>query len=114
MLQLTRRSINLVRKHIINLPLGFGIFSHGITNRIHLFPAFSPLVSVPLLSAHIDNLQLITPSPRVLFLVPDAVSLYSPLSRALPLHDTSTLVGGQYYDKLVSTSEDVGFAVHLV
>jgi hypothetical protein len=71
------------------------VLSHGIPDRVHLLPAFSPFVCITLLGAHIHNLQLIAPLLCVLFLVLDAVSLDGPFPRALPFHHSSALVRGK-------------------
>ena len=56
------------------LPLSVRVFVHRVANRVDLFPAFAPLVRISLLRAHVDNLQLVSPFPRIFLLVLDAVT----------------------------------------
>src|SRR6478735_11556060 len=85
-----------------SLPFSLGIFPQSRSDEVDLLPAFSPFVRVLLLGAHVDNLQVITPSIDVFPLVSHAVSLDGPFSGALPLHDTSSYVCAQDNDNLVT------------
>ena len=66
-------------------------------------------MGIPLLRAHVTDLQLVSPSLGVFLFVLDAVSLNGPLSRTLPLHNTTTFVGTQDNNELASSAK-VGVA----
>jgi len=55
---------------------------------------------------------MVSPSLRILLLVPDAVSFDRPFSRAFPFHHSSTLIGTQNDDELASSPESRIPAVH--
>lgn len=87
------------------VPFSVRIFAHGIAHKVDLFPAFSPFVCISLLSAHVDNLKVVSPSVDVVALVPYAVPFNSPFSSALPFHYTTSNIGSKNNDKLVATSD---------
>lgn len=89
----------------IHLPLGLGIPRHGIPQEIDLLPAFPPLVSVSLLRAHVGDLELVTPSFGIAFLVLYTVSLYRPFSWTFPLHDTPSFIGTQDKHEFAASAE---------
>lgn len=59
---------------------------------------------ISLLGLHVDNFQIVAPSSGIVPLVAYAVSLNGPFSSTLPLHDTSTDIGGQNDDELFAIS----------
>lgn len=63
---------------------------------------------ISLLSLHVDNFQIIAPPSGIFPLVAYAVSLNGPFSSTLPLHDTSTDIGGQNDDELFAISSNAG------
>ena len=87
-----------------NLPLSLGILSHAVSHGVDLFPALSPFMSISLLRAHVDNLQIIAPLRRVFLLVLHTVSFDGPFPRPFPLHHTPALIRCQHYDIFASSS----------
>lgn len=63
-------------------------------------------MSIALLGAHIDNLQLISPIGRISLLVLDTVSFDRPLSWPFPLHYAAALVRAEYDDELAAASQE--------
>lgn len=76
-----------------HIPLGLGVFPQGGADKVDLLPALAPLVRIPLLCAHVDDLEIVSPAGNVFLLVPHRVSLNGPLSRALPVHYAAADVG---------------------
>src|SRR6478735_2395421 len=95
-------SIRTVR---VSLPFGLGVLPQGRPNKVDFLPALPPLVRILLLGAHVHNFQVVAPSVDVLSLVSHAVSLDSPFSGTLPLHDTTSNICAQDNDKLVAATE---------
>lgn len=94
------------------LPHSVRVFVHRVANRVDLFPAFAPLVRISLLRAHVDNLQLVSPFPRIFLLVLDAVTLDCPLPGALPFHHSSADICCHEHDKLLATTKPQTAIVH--
>lgn len=89
-----------------NIPLCFGIFAHAVTHSVDLFPAFAPFMSVALLGAHINDFKIVAPFLSVSLLVSHTVSFYRPFSRALPVHDTTSIVCGEDDDMLTAAAKE--------
>lgn len=88
-----------------NVPLGFWVFPHGCADEIHLLPALPPFMRIPLLGAHVDDLELVTPTSNVSLLVPHRVSFDCPLSCTLPVHHAASDISPEYYDDFFTASE---------
>lgn len=74
------------------LPFRFWILSQTVSNRVDLFPAFSPFMSISLLRAHVHDFQVVPPLLRILLLIFYTVSFNGPFPWPLPLHHPSALV----------------------
>lgn len=103
------QSFNIKR---MNVPFGFGVFPHRVSNGVDFLPAFSPLVGVAFFCAHVYNLQFISPSLSIRLFVFDAVSFDRPFSWTFPFHDTTALIGSQDNDKLLSSTEKRFPSIH--
>jgi len=90
---------------LCNLPFGARILAHGVSDRVHLFPAFPPFVSIALLGAHVYYLQVVSPFVGILLFVLDTISLDGPFAGTFPLHDTTALVRGENDDVLTTSTE---------
>lgn len=82
------------------LPFRSWILPQTISNRVDLFPAFSPLMSISLLRTHVHDFQVVPPLFRILFLILHTVSLNGPFPWPLPLHHPPALVCRQNYYEL--------------
>lgn len=96
------------------LPFSRWIFSQTVSDCVHLFPAFPPLVGVSFLCAHIYNLQIVSPFLGVLFLILDAVSFNGPFSWTLPFHHPSALVCSQDDYKVTPATKYWRSSIHLM
>jgi hypothetical protein len=86
-------------------PFSIWIFPHAVPDDVDFLPTFPPLMSVALLCAHICDLQIVTPSFRVLLLVLNAVSFDRPFTGPFPIHHTTPLICSQYDYKLASATK---------
>jgi hypothetical protein len=95
----------------IVLPFGLWIFPQTVSDCINLLPTLSPLVCVSFLCAHINNLQIVSPSIDIFSFISNTVPLNRPFSWPLPLHNATSLVCCKYDDELFTSSQMLRSAV---
>ena len=86
-----------------NSPFRLCIFPKAVSDTIHLLPALSPLVRVAFFRAHVDDFEIVAPIPGVLSFIPHTISLDGPFAGTFPFHYTTSYVGGEDDDELLTT-----------